>query len=59
MNGTNVLSRLTDQPVLNSIAEPLGRAVRDAYELAGPVGQQAQECPAWCLAPSSTASGIH
>ena len=42
MDGTNALSRLTDQPVLDSIAEPLSRAVRDAYELAGPVGQQAK-----------------
>ena len=42
MNGTNALSRLTDQPVLDSIAEPLSRAVRSAYELAGPVGQQAK-----------------
>src|SRR5580765_5465765 len=42
MDGTNALSRLTDQPVLDSIAEPLSRAVRDTYELAGPVGQQAK-----------------
>ena len=40
MNGTNALSRLTDQPALDSIAEPLSHAIRGAYELAGPVGQQ-------------------
>jgi len=42
MDGTNALSRLTDQPVLDPIAEPLSRAIRGAYELAGPVGQQAK-----------------
>ena len=42
MDGTNTLSRLTDQPVLDSIAEPLSRAVRNTYKLAGPVGQQAK-----------------
>src|SRR5256885_9487419 len=42
MNGTNALSRLTDQPALDPIAEPLSHAIRGAYELAGPVGQQAK-----------------
>jgi nitrite reductase/ring-hydroxylating ferredoxin subunit/uncharacterized membrane protein len=42
MEGTNALSRLTDQPALDPIAEPLSRAVRAAYELAGPIGQQAK-----------------
>ena len=42
MDGTNTLSRLTDQRVLDPIAEPLSRAIRGAYELAGPVGQQAK-----------------
>ena len=42
MEGTNALSRLSDQPALDPIAEPLSRAVRGAYELAGPVGQQAK-----------------
>src|SRR2546425_1537070 len=42
MDGTNALSRLTDQPALDPIAEPLSRAIRGAYELAGPVGQQAK-----------------
>jgi len=43
MESTNALVRLTDQPVLDSIAEPLSRAVRGAYELAGPVGQQIKD----------------
>src|SRR5437660_3849080 len=42
MDSTNALARLMDQPALDSIAEPLSRAVRGAYELAGPVGQQAK-----------------
>src|SRR5436190_14232927 len=42
MNGTNALSRLTDQPALDPIAEPLSHAIRGAYELAGPAGQQAK-----------------
>jgi len=42
MEGTNALSRLTDQPALDPIAEPLSHAVRGAYELAGPFGQQAK-----------------
>jgi nitrite reductase/ring-hydroxylating ferredoxin subunit/uncharacterized membrane protein len=42
MEGTNALSRLTDQPALDQIAEPLSRAVRGAYELAGPAGQRAK-----------------
>ena len=36
MDGTHALSRLTDHPILDSIAEPLSRVVRDS-ELAGPV----------------------
>ena len=42
MDGTNALSRLTDQPILDPIAEPLSKAIRSAYELAGPVGQRAK-----------------
>jgi nitrite reductase/ring-hydroxylating ferredoxin subunit/uncharacterized membrane protein len=42
MNGTSALSRLTDQPALETIAEPLSQAIRGAYDLAGPVGQQAK-----------------
>src|SRR6187401_899035 len=40
--GTNALSRVTDQPVLDAVAEPLSRAVRGTYELGGQVGQQAK-----------------
>jgi len=40
MEGMNAISRLTDQPVLDRVADPLSRAVRGAYELAGPAGQQ-------------------
>jgi len=40
MDGTNALARLTDQPVLDPIADALSRGVRGSYELAGPVGQQ-------------------
>src|SRR4051794_15907101 len=42
MNGTAALARLTDQPLLDQIAEPLSRAVRDGYALAGPAGQRAK-----------------
>jgi nitrite reductase/ring-hydroxylating ferredoxin subunit len=42
MDGTNALSRLTDQPALDPIAEPLSRAVRGAYDVAGAAGQRAK-----------------
>jgi nitrite reductase/ring-hydroxylating ferredoxin subunit/uncharacterized membrane protein len=42
MENSNALSRLTDQPALDAFAEPLSKAVRGAYEAAGPVGQQAK-----------------
>ena len=42
MDSANALSRLTDQAALEPIAEPLSRAVRSAYELAGPAGQHAK-----------------
>jgi nitrite reductase/ring-hydroxylating ferredoxin subunit/uncharacterized membrane protein len=42
MEATNALSHLTDQPALDPIAEPLSRAIRGAYELAGPFGQRAK-----------------
>jgi nitrite reductase/ring-hydroxylating ferredoxin subunit len=42
MDATTALSRLTDQPALDPIAEPLSKAVRQAYELAGPAGQTAK-----------------
>jgi nitrite reductase/ring-hydroxylating ferredoxin subunit/uncharacterized membrane protein len=39
---TNALSQLTDQPALDSVAEPLSQAVRDAYKAAGSAGQLAK-----------------
>ena len=42
MDGTAALARVTDQPVLDRIAEPLSRTVRKTYELAGPAGQRAK-----------------
>src|SRR5258706_11322256 len=42
METTNALSRLTDQPALDVVAEPLSRAVRDAYESAGDAGRVAK-----------------
>jgi len=40
MDATNALFRLTDQPILDPVAEPLSRSIRAAYESAGPTGQQ-------------------
>jgi nitrite reductase/ring-hydroxylating ferredoxin subunit/uncharacterized membrane protein len=42
MESTSALSRFTDQPALDTIAEPLSRAVRGAYETAGSAGQSAK-----------------
>jgi hypothetical protein len=42
MDSTNALSRLTDQPALDAAATPLSRAIRSAYESAGPAGQRAK-----------------
>jgi nitrite reductase/ring-hydroxylating ferredoxin subunit/uncharacterized membrane protein len=42
MEKTNAVSRLTDQPALDAIAEPLSRAVRGVYQAAGPAGQRAK-----------------
>jgi nitrite reductase/ring-hydroxylating ferredoxin subunit/uncharacterized membrane protein len=39
MRATSALSQLTDQPALDPIAEPLSKAIRAAYESAGPAGQ--------------------
>jgi nitrite reductase/ring-hydroxylating ferredoxin subunit/uncharacterized membrane protein len=38
MNGTSAIARLTDQPALDAVAEPLSRAVRGAYDAAGSAG---------------------
>jgi nitrite reductase/ring-hydroxylating ferredoxin subunit/uncharacterized membrane protein len=43
MDSTNVVAKLTDQPALDRVAEPLSRAVRGAYEAAGPIGQRAKD----------------
>jgi len=40
MEGTNTIARLTNQPALDAVAEPLSEAIRDAYQTAGPAGQQ-------------------
>jgi nitrite reductase/ring-hydroxylating ferredoxin subunit/uncharacterized membrane protein len=42
MDSTSVVSRVIDQPALDAIATPLSRAIRSAYESAGPAGQQAK-----------------
>ena len=42
MESMNALSRLTDQPALDAVAEPLSRAVRGIYQAAGPAGQRAK-----------------
>lgn len=42
MGTTNALVEATDQPALDRIAEPLGQAVRNAFEAGGPAGQQAK-----------------
>lgn len=40
MERANALTALIDQPALDRVAEPLSKAVRGAYEAAGPAGQQ-------------------
>ncbi len=42
MGTTNALIRVTDQPALDRIAEPLSKGIRQAYESAGPVGNEAK-----------------
>lgn len=42
MATSNALSALTDQPALDTLAEPLSRAVRGAYESAGDAGRRAK-----------------
>jgi nitrite reductase/ring-hydroxylating ferredoxin subunit/uncharacterized membrane protein len=39
---TNALTRVTDQPALDRIAEPLSKGIRQAYESAGSVGNEAK-----------------
>jgi nitrite reductase/ring-hydroxylating ferredoxin subunit/uncharacterized membrane protein len=40
MENTNTLMRMSQNPAIERITEPLSNAVRGAYEAAGPVGQQ-------------------
>src|SRR5437773_4671825 len=42
MPATNALSRLSDQPVLDAIAQPLTQAIRGTYQAAGATGQRAK-----------------
>jgi nitrite reductase/ring-hydroxylating ferredoxin subunit/uncharacterized membrane protein len=42
MQSANVLTAVTDQPALDRVAEPLGKAVRSAYEAAGTGGRAAK-----------------
>jgi nitrite reductase/ring-hydroxylating ferredoxin subunit/uncharacterized membrane protein len=39
---TNALTRMTDQPALDRIAEPLSKGIRQVYESAGPAGNEAK-----------------
>jgi hypothetical protein len=50
MDTTDALTQIVNHPAVDKVAEPLSKAVRDAYEAAGPVGQQARM--------RSTASGL-
>ena len=43
MESTKALTRLVDNPAIDTIAKPLSKAVRGAYEAAGPLGQQAKD----------------
>ena len=43
MGTRNALIDATDQPALDQIAEPLGQAVRSAFEAGGSVGRQAKD----------------
>jgi hypothetical protein len=42
MESTKTLIQVVDNPAIEQVAEPLSKAVRRAYEAAGPVGQQAK-----------------
>lgn len=42
MAETNALAKIVDNAPLEPIAEPLSRAIRGAYEAAGPLGQEAK-----------------
>ena len=42
MSSQDVLSRVVDYPAIDRVAKPLSQAIRDGFESAGPVGQQAK-----------------
>ena len=42
MDSTNALMQAVDNPAIDRVAEPLSKAVRGAYEAAGPGGRQAK-----------------
>jgi nitrite reductase/ring-hydroxylating ferredoxin subunit/uncharacterized membrane protein len=42
MANTDALTQIVDYPPLDAVADPLSKAVRGAYESAGPIGQQAK-----------------
>src|SRR5436190_23726171 len=42
MDNTNTLMRVVEGPAIDQVAEPLSKAVKGAYEAAGPVGQRAK-----------------
>jgi nitrite reductase/ring-hydroxylating ferredoxin subunit/uncharacterized membrane protein len=42
MDSTNALMRSVDNPAIDRVAEPLSKAVRAAYDAAGPGGRQAK-----------------
>jgi len=43
MDSTNALMQVVDSPALDRIAEPLSKAVRGAYDAAGPAGQRLKD----------------
>jgi nitrite reductase/ring-hydroxylating ferredoxin subunit/uncharacterized membrane protein len=43
LDGTNAVARALDAPVLDNLADPLSRAVKGAYEAAGPVGERLKD----------------
>ena len=43
MESTNALMQAVDNPAIDRVAEPLSKAVRAAYDAAGPAGRQAKD----------------
>ena len=42
MESNNALMRVGENPAIDQVAQPFSKAVRGAFEAAGPVGQQAK-----------------